>query len=843
MEVARGMAPEPHKFARQLFEQALDLPESERLSFLQSACRGNQEVFEEAKGLLISHGQATSFLDSAEETRPSPAIGRYRLTGKELGRGGMGVVYEAMDPDLRRKVAIKTINLAGAENAEDLRKGLEKEARLAGALSHPGIVVIHDMVVQHPYVYVVMELLDGPSVHEILKAGPAPFGKALDILQQVAAALDYAHQNNIVHRDIKPQNLMFHQGNLVKITDFGIATIALAAKSTGTTAGLGTPQYMSPERIQMSPVVDGRSDQFSLAVIAYQLLTGVSPFEGGGTIAIVNKIVNGPRPSARTVNPALPSRVDDVLRRGLAQLPGERYPTCTEFVSALKTALEEGKGPGPKILRLIAAAAICVALLAGGLSYFERRPQNHLASQISERKAKEDSPSHPATSAQPTETPSNVDTPTPGDSGAAALSSNSAQAAPASQQTPPTPAQPAPMSAEKLVKPASPSVAPAIPDQRERKAVQPSSNSAQAAPSGQQTLPITAQPAPMSAEKLVKPANPPVAPAHPDQRERKAASPASNSAQAAPTSQQTQPRMAQPVPMSAEKPAPALPDRHLPQSQPLRASVPHPPEQSSHTQLSEHLAAPSPSIDNPVRSLLAAADAGNPKAMDELGQRYEQGSGIPRDPKSAIQWYTKGGSAGEADALYHLGRMYETGTGTVKNINEAIRLYQKAAAAGNIEARTRLGQLPAAALRPAPKSSPPPLVMPPGAVAVTVPANRAWTDTGISLRPGDQITVTASGLITVSADGLIPPKAPGGFAPDCDAAQAIYRASSGPFPARRLPCWSLIGRVGPNGMVFEIGAHSIFQARTAGRLFLGVNDDNVQDNSGFWTAGVLVTGR
>jgi hypothetical protein len=220
---------------------------------------------------------------------------------------------------------------------------------------------------------------------------------------------------------------------------------------------------------------------------------------------------------------------------------------------------------------------------------------------------------------------------------------------------------------------------------------------------------------------------------------------------------------------------------------------------------------------------------------------YERGSGgLPRDLTEAFRWYSKAAAGGQAPALYHLGTIYEAGLGTPRNLNEATRLYQKAAAAGSIEAQARLSQLPAASARPAPITPSTVAPISPGAISVRVPSNVPWTNTGITLRAGDSVTVTASGLIAVEAGGRIPPKAPGGFAPDCAAAASIYGGRFGVFPASQLPCWSLIGRIGGNGMVFEVGARTTFQARSSGVLLLGINDDSFANNSGFWTANVTL---
>jgi hypothetical protein len=221
---------------------------------------------------------------------------------------------------------------------------------------------------------------------------------------------------------------------------------------------------------------------------------------------------------------------------------------------------------------------------------------------------------------------------------------------------------------------------------------------------------------------------------------------------------------------------------------------------------------------------------------------YEHGSGgLPRDATEAFRWYSKAAVTGQPASLYHLGSLYEAGIAIPRNLNEATRLYQKAAAAGNIDARARLSQLPAASVRPAPKMpSTVDAPIPRGAISIRVPANVPWTDTGINLRPDDSVEVTASGSVAVETSGRIPPKAPGGFAPDCRAAASIYGGRFGAFPAPQLPCWSLIGRIGANGIIFEIGVRRTFQARSDGRLVLGINDDSLANNAGFWTAAVTV---
>jgi hypothetical protein len=269
-------------------------------------------------------------------------IGRYRAT-REMGRGGMGVVYEAVDPAIGRRVAIKVINLqsfTGPGEAQMLRERLFREARSAGALSHPGIVIVYDVGEDHERAFIAMEFVEGPSLQQAQQfRGTLAPGEVVGILRQVASALDYAHKNGVVHRDIKPANIMLHLGSHVKIADFGIAKITTAPKYTVTGLVMGTPAYMSPEQIE-GREIDGRSDQFSLAVVAYELLTGTIPFQGKTYASMVHGIVYGERPSARAANPVVPGSFDGVLARGMARQVEDRFANCTEFVTALDSALQ-----------------------------------------------------------------------------------------------------------------------------------------------------------------------------------------------------------------------------------------------------------------------------------------------------------------------------------------------------------------------------------------------------------------------------------------------------------------------------------------------------------------------
>jgi len=277
------------------------------------------------------------------------SIGRYQILS-ELGRGAMGVVYRALDPAINRPVAIKTIKLAEFSDAverERLRERLFREAQSAGILSHPNIVTVYDVGEEGDVTYIAMEFVNGSSLEKLLLASQPPEPQTiLSILQQTAAALDFAHKKGIVHRDIKPANIMLDEDGTAKIADFGVAKIAQSQQMTQTGMVLGTPNYMSPEQVQ-GKSVDGRADQFSLGVAAYEMLTGEKPFAAETLTTVLYKIVSEDPLPAQHLNPTLAWAVAMVLGRSLSKDPAKRYPTCTEFVVALEAALKTKKGWKP----------------------------------------------------------------------------------------------------------------------------------------------------------------------------------------------------------------------------------------------------------------------------------------------------------------------------------------------------------------------------------------------------------------------------------------------------------------------------------------------------------------
>jgi serine/threonine protein kinase len=271
--------------------------------------------------------------------------GRYDLR-EELGRGAMGVVFHGFDPTIGRDVAVKTLRLSEAGTGlsrEELIGRFQTEARAAGLLTHPNIVVVFDAGEEEGLFYITMEFVEGRSLQTLIDAHqPFPVPRVLKLMEQVCSALDFAHQHNVVHRDIKPANLMLTADDTVKITDFGTAKI-LQFGTAQTAHVMGTPSYMSPEQVKGKPV-DGRSDIFSLGVILYELMTGEKPFPGQNITTVIYKIINEEPIPPRSLDSSIHPGLSAVITRALAKDPASRYQSCHELLTALKN-FHEMVGP------------------------------------------------------------------------------------------------------------------------------------------------------------------------------------------------------------------------------------------------------------------------------------------------------------------------------------------------------------------------------------------------------------------------------------------------------------------------------------------------------------------
>ncbi|HEX7054441.1 MAG TPA: serine/threonine-protein kinase [Burkholderiales bacterium] len=267
-------------------------------------------------------------------------IGRYRILG-ELGRGAMGIVYKAEDPNLDRVVALKTVIVdPNAEGADEYRKRFILEAKAAGKLNHPHIVTTFDCGEHDGLAYLAMELIEGTDLRSRLKSEPLPAAEAVEIARQVAEGLAYAHERGVVHRDIKPGNIMLNARGQAKIMDFGLARMRAADHKTSTGMVLGTPRYMSPEQISGQPV-DHRSDIFSLGIVLYEMLTGTRLFSGEDMAQVTHQITEFEHvPPTRQV-PGLPGMIDFVVARALKKDPAVRYQDARELAADLATCAAE----------------------------------------------------------------------------------------------------------------------------------------------------------------------------------------------------------------------------------------------------------------------------------------------------------------------------------------------------------------------------------------------------------------------------------------------------------------------------------------------------------------------
>lgn len=381
------MTPERWQAVGELFARALAEPEASRDAWL-SAVEAPEDVRAEVAALLAAHEDDDTFLETppaeALDALAAPAddtalvagasIGPYRLV-REIGRGGMGVVFEAEDTRLHRRVALKAVS-AAAHDAGDQR--LRQEARAAAALVHPNIATIYALDDIDGRAYIASELLEGETLREVLTRGPRPREEALVIAHALASALEAAHARGIVHRDLKPENVLRLADGRVKILDFGLARLEgdarrLASTSRLTIQGLiaGTPGYMAPEQL-LGEDVDGRTDQFALGVVLAEMASGRNPFDAGtfaATIALVMRADGLPVP----LDGALVSAdIAAIVNRCTRHRREDRFASTSDLVAALAACLG-GQGvpalplttPRPSSARPPASAAAPIDPVTG----------------------------------------------------------------------------------------------------------------------------------------------------------------------------------------------------------------------------------------------------------------------------------------------------------------------------------------------------------------------------------------------------------------------------------------------------------------------------------------------
>ncbi len=304
-------------------------------------------------------------------------LGSYEIL-EEIGRGGMGCVYKARQQALDRIVAVKVLLPQLAADKVFVERFL-REAKSIATLEHPGIVTIYDVGEADGTYYFAMQLLDGRPLDEVLEEGkPLPAETAVDVLRQVARALDYAHQAGILHRDVKPANIILTEAGQAVLTDFGIAQALSDTRLTKTGSSMGSPEYMAPEQVE-GKALDTRGDLYSLGVVFFHMLTGRVPFTGESPVAIVYQHVKAPVPSACEANPKISQELDQITTTLMAKAPEERFASAQNLLQALgpeptaPTATVEVHRPG--VSRWLVGGALAAALgLAGALFWFTSGP-------------------------------------------------------------------------------------------------------------------------------------------------------------------------------------------------------------------------------------------------------------------------------------------------------------------------------------------------------------------------------------------------------------------------------------------------------------------------------------
>jgi eukaryotic-like serine/threonine-protein kinase len=376
-----------------LFEAAQQRPADQRTEFVRHACQGDLALSAEVESLLKAASSRDPLLDGsplssiaerAPALKPGDKLGNFEIVSL-IGRGGMGEVYRARDLRLKREVAIKTLPPGFAGDRDRIAR-FEREARAASALNHPNIVSVYEFGQDGNVSYIVSELVDGETLARVIERGPLSLKKLIDVSTQICDGLAAAHAAGVIHRDLKPGNIMLTRDGRVKILDFGLARQDRAHGSDSTTVDashpgmiMGTPGYMSPEQVRGEPT-DARSDIFSLGVILYETASGKPAFRGSSSVELMNSILKDDPPD---LPPASPPELDRIVRRCIEKQPSRRFQGAADLGFALNSLkLSPVRGERSKRRKWLPWAALLVAsVIAGAVYWLAVRPPGPFAPQ------------------------------------------------------------------------------------------------------------------------------------------------------------------------------------------------------------------------------------------------------------------------------------------------------------------------------------------------------------------------------------------------------------------------------------------------------------------------------
>jgi eukaryotic-like serine/threonine-protein kinase len=412
-----GLTPERWQQVKDVLTAALELAPGRRAAFLDGACAGDPSLREEVESLLASYEQAASFIETPAIARVEEpeeedggellvgqSIGHYQIE-REIGRGGMGVVYLARDTRLGRLVALKMLPRSYTRSRNRLLR-FQQEARAASALNHPNVLTIYEIGQEGGVNFIVTEYVEGETIRERVSGGPMQLDEAVDAAIQVASALGAAHAVGVVHRDVKPENIMVRRDGLVKVLDFGLAklaekTVGRQSLDPGSSGGarvrtetgmiIGTATYMSPEQARALPV-DARTDVWSLGVVLYEMLSGRPPFDGPTTSDVIVSILEREPPPITQFLPGVPDRLQEVLKKSLRKDLGGRYQTAEEMaldLNDLRGELAAEAGQRHTGRRMASSGGHGIALAAEGATSRTAPPVSsaeYIVTQLKRRK-------------------------------------------------------------------------------------------------------------------------------------------------------------------------------------------------------------------------------------------------------------------------------------------------------------------------------------------------------------------------------------------------------------------------------------------------------------------------